>query len=460
MGVKLRDYQVPAQQFLLHRKRAILGDVRGVGKTFPAIAAATHNEGYILVVCPSYLIPQWEEYILEWDPHADIVRFTGEPDQRKKKLTEFKKLRSGWLLMGYSMLQEKPKPREQLNLYKHPDLYYIRWTTIIFDECHHLRTRSAYQSQNAVKLTADNIYMLSGTPIVSNPGDMFQQLKILYPKQFKSYWQFVEHFCVLDRTPWAVEVRGLRKGMMDEWAELMDQHMLRRGREVLDLKDPVHTVIPVDLPAKVMETYRKAKKDWLIEHPKLDDPIAISSGGALIAKLRQIVAGYVADELGEIQDIGSSLKMKTTIDMVSDIPERVVVFTWFRESANRIAAGLKDKRRNVWIITGDVPPLKRNAILQAWKEDPQGIIVATLASLQEGANLQTGSVVVFFEEDFLPKTMDQALGRLDRSGQKEAVTVYHIVARRTVDESVIRVQKARDAHNSVAMMLRNIFAED
>lgn len=63
-GVQLYPFQEAAVAYLLQTQRCILGDEAGVGKTFPAIAAATRvREGSVIVVCPASLKLNWKSEI-------------------------------------------------------------------------------------------------------------------------------------------------------------------------------------------------------------------------------------------------------------------------------------------------------------------------------------------------------------------------------------------------------------
>src|SRR6266568_2631499 len=65
-----RAYQIEGAQRLLDAKRFILGDDAGLGKTLEAAMAARLPA---LIVCPTYLVWQWAEFLEEQYPDDTIA---------------------------------------------------------------------------------------------------------------------------------------------------------------------------------------------------------------------------------------------------------------------------------------------------------------------------------------------------------------------------------------------------
>jgi SNF2 family DNA or RNA helicase len=78
-----RPHQLEAETFCWESQRVILADDMGVGKTLPAIRAAT---GRIIVICPTTVKANWRREILREKPHARLLILSGtvpstiEPD--------------------------------------------------------------------------------------------------------------------------------------------------------------------------------------------------------------------------------------------------------------------------------------------------------------------------------------------------------------------------------------------
>jgi DNA modification methylase len=97
-------------------------------------------------------------------------------------------------------------------------------------------------------------------------------------------------------------------------------------------------------------------------------------------------------------------------------------------------------------------PGNREVLIDEWKASDDGVIVATMGSMQEGVNLQKASNIIFAEHHYLPGTIEQAIARCRRYGQTEPVNVYHVMARGTVDDTVWRVMRGRHSNVTKALL--------
>jgi len=186
------------------------------------------------------------------------------------------------------------------------------------------------------------------------------------------------------------------------------------------------------MPPSVKKTIQKARKEYVIEHPDLENTEFVSGGGSLYAKLRQMatVPPTVA---------------KPKVDFVREFLDfhegPLVVYCWYKSSAKAVAEALVSTRLPVTVITGDLAPDKRTELVDKWKDQPAGILVATISSLKEGISLVHANNVIFLEHSELPADQEQCVARLKRRGQTELVQVHHVWARATPD---IPIKKTLD----------------
>lgn len=153
MPKELRDYQVEDVELLLSHKRFALWHEPGVGKTLPAMHAASHHKP-ILIACPGYIVPQWAEEIAEAFPHDTIVQCVGPTEARQVAAL----IPADWTIANLEMLRT-------------PDTFVRPYQTLILDEVHHYRGRTSQQSKGAQTLAdrIPNVYQLTGTPIKMRP---------------------------------------------------------------------------------------------------------------------------------------------------------------------------------------------------------------------------------------------------------------------------------------------------
>lgn len=174
----LLPFQIDAVCYAIRRYgRILLADDMGTGKTRQslAIAAAYYDLWPLLVVCPASLRSYWIGQIEEWFPHlrpdelhciydsSDAIPLpTGKSDNRPRVT-----------VISYHMLQRLRKT-----------VGTMKWSVVIFDEAHTLRTASSLHSHRSKEAdVADGVIrrsvvcvLCSGTPLVKSPIDVFDIL--------------------------------------------------------------------------------------------------------------------------------------------------------------------------------------------------------------------------------------------------------------------------------------------
>lgn len=272
--VELSDYQVAARDFLLPRSFAGLFDSPGVGKTPPTIAAAAQRVEEtgtpVLITAPPYLLPNWAHEISRFAPGATVTLANGSGFEARDEALS---AGADFVLNGYSNWSAG-----RGKTYQYDTLLNREWSTLVFDEGHRLRgrhsraTKHVQQVRRKWALNKDTpIWVLTGTPIVNNPGDLWPILNIMDRVRFGSYWKFVTEWCVTTVTPWATEVGQLRPGKEQEFQTLLNEFSMRRTLEEipsLAYLEERHKHFHVEMPASVKKTIATARRDYIVEQDR------------------------------------------------------------------------------------------------------------------------------------------------------------------------------------------------
>lgn len=433
--LELSDYQVLAKDFLIGREFAGLFDLPGVGKTAPTIQAAweerQRNDNPILVTCPAYLVENWEREISRFTSGATVSCANGDGPRARHAALQ---AGTDFVIQSYANWSARSS-----GLYSYPELTTRQWAVCVFDEGHKLRGRNSQCTKHVFELRRARgsnvqtpVWVLTGTPIVNNPGDIYPLLHLWRKRDYKSYWNFVGEWCKVVKTPWATEVGQLRRGLDEEFQELLGEFSMRRtladipSLASLDQRDRDYFVT---LPPSVNAAIAKAREEYVIDHEDLEKSEFVSGGGALYAKLRQMATLPPTRE-------------KPKVDFVRDFLEYhqgpVVIYTWYKNSAKGVAQELTGAKRPVTLITGEVPAHRRGELVAQWESQKNGVLVATISSLKEGISLVHASDVLFLEHSELPSDQEQCIARLKRRGQTRLVNVHHVYARNTPDMAIKR----------------------
>lgn len=377
----------------------MIADAPGLGKALQASEAATKP---VLVCCPAYLIMQWEKFLISQYPDDFVCAAFGLRKNRELIL----QVDADWYIVNHAMLRGYQMPKVN---------------TVIFDESHHLRGCNAVQSLQALNysLEVENVFLLTGSPIVREADDLYMQLKMLDPLVFSTRKKFIDMYCNGYYTPWGTRAKGSKFPSLMK--QMLSRYVLERTYDDVGMQLPKLTeeTITVDMD---MTIYDKVK----LTYRDLED-VPLTAAMAMIIELRRLT---VSEE-----------KIKALVDTVMDIGSPCIVFTWFKETAAFLSQRLKESKqlsnylRNVSIITGDIPTETREDL--AKRENTT--IVATMASMSEGVDLSHFRHVIFFEEDYTPGMIYQCMCRVRRFSTEnnyDPVVVYYVHVRDTIDEII------------------------
>ena len=119
-----------------------------------------------------------------------------------------------------------------------------------------------------------------------------------------------------------------------------------------------------------------------------------------------------------------------------------IVHTFFRNTLNKVKELLGERCSD--IISGDIPPERRQEIVDEFnKAEPGAILVSQVQAGGTGLNIQAASVIVFCEPQLTPAIENQAVSRAYRMGQTRDVLVHRLLADETIDERMLQILSAK-----------------
>ena len=390
--------------------RCIIGDDMGVGKTIQAIGyMGLHIDRWpALIVCPANVKYNWEKELLKWLPSATVeVVKTGKQDIPD----------TNFVIINYDLMH-----KQEGNLLTHG------FQTIICDESHYLKNKDAKRTQTtlAVAGLADSVLCLSGTAITSRPKEFFTTLNLIAPEQFPSFMRFARRYCDAWHNGYGWDFNG-----SSNEAELNDRirdFCIRRLKsEVLtELPDKTRTMFPVHLDDKAARIYAQTRLNWMGEYESRLD------------RNQPIESGFVLQMLTEMRHQCGVLKIPHALqwinEYVSTTGKPLVVFTHHKDVVKEIFETLKKTWRTS-VISGDVAPIDRANIVDAFQNGEIDVLVATTIAAKEGITLTRADTTLFIEREWVPAWEEQAEDRVYRIGQESnAVQGVYLSAMGTVDE--------------------------
>lgn len=431
MKTLLYSYQIRGRRFL-HRNGGVglLADVMGLGKSVQALAYLEQHPEMrpCVIVCPDTLKFNWE---LELKKHmgwrAEVLETC-----RPYPLGSFGKL-PDFVIVNYEILHPreqrkgkgKPLPGWGLFLKNH-----LKPKAIIIDEGQLLSNRSAKRTTATRRLSrgCQSRIILSGSPMMNRPADLFPLLNILHPDRFPEFLTYAWNFCDPkqdERGGWDYSGASNLEKLNNI---LKDGIMIRRLKEdVLDQLPPkTRTVVPLPLsdPRKYAKL-RDAFNNWYNPKQYADDPeYRIQMQNHLMAMKQEV----------------ATLKLPAVTDWLENFLSgsngKILVFGIHHAILRPL---LKRFEKTAVLIDGLTPSKEREHIVHKFQNDPRiRLFLGNLKAAGVGLNLTAAYTVAFAELAWNPATHTQAEDRCyARLNDLHGAQIIFFVGHGTLEEKLL-----------------------
>lgn len=399
------NHQLEAAKFLLNRKKAILADEMGGGKTLSSILAANQIEGKKLVICPASLKLNWQKEIkFVSNDQIEVIGGKGWVDTSN----------NGWTIVNYDILC------------KHFDnILNNNFKVVIMDECHYIKAITNSGKPGSKRATmalqiADNIeyvFMLTGTPITNKTKDIFNTLKAIKHPLSKKFFTFAQRYCDAKHNGYGWDFNG--SSNQEELNEKLQGFMLRRLKnELLDLPEKIRSFIPVSINLKA---YNKKLDEYMQERENLNN-----QGEHLVY-------------LNAMRHILAKEKVTATIEQIKNLldqDQQVVVFTCYNFVVDKLMQEFKEVAVK---LTGDCNQKQRQEAVDQFQNGNKKVIVCNIIAAGVGITLTASNIVIFNDFDWVPANHAQAEDRIHRIGQNKKCNIYYMYAAKTFDENAANI---------------------
>lgn len=441
-------YQRKGVAYSLLKKRVIVGDQPGLGKTGQAIATAIgNNSKCILVICPATLRENWKREWKIWTG-KDVMILS---DRVKLSWPQYYRVgMCNVFIVNYESLKKyfvesinKPEDKPlRLNHIKFREIISL-FDTVIIDEVHRCKDGRTQQAKFVMGIAKgkEMILALTGTPVVNKPVDLIPQLHIIGRLgEFGNYKGFVDRYCQGANNASNLKELNFR---------LHQTCFYRREKsEVLkDLPAKMRNIVRVDITNRA--EYNKAEEhfiDYLRENLK-------KSEGEITTALR----GETMVQLGILKKVAARGKIEGVLEYINEVVdsgEKIVVFAWHKE----LVSELKRAVPGAVTIVGDDTMDQRQQAVDGFQNNPSiKTIICNIKSGGVGITLTASSRVGFIELPWHPADCEQCEDRCHRIGQKDSVQATYFLGHETIDEYIYDIiEKKRAIVNQVTGAEDNI----
>ncbi|KAK9288210.1 hypothetical protein L1049_016659 [Liquidambar formosana] len=416
---KLLPFQRDGVRFVLqHGGRVLLADEMGLGKTLQAIAvtACIRDSWPVLVLTPSSLRLHWASMIQQWldIPSSDILVILSQCGGSNRG--------------GFTIVPSNTKGTIHLdglfNIISYdlvPKLQNILMTSefkvVIADESHFLKNAQAKRTSASLPIIQKAQYaiLLSGTPALSRPIELFKQLEALYPDVYKNVHEYGNRYC-----------KGGLFGLYQGASNHEELHNLMKATVMIRrLKKDVLSELPVkrrqqvflDLAEKDMKQINALFRELEVVKGKIKSSKSKEDAESLKFAEKNLINKIYTDS--------AEAKIPAVLDYLGTVIEagcKFLIFAHHKPMIDSIHQFLLKKKVGCIRIDGSTPAASRQALVTDFQE--KDAIKAAVLRAQ----------VVFAELSWTPGDMIQAEDRAHRIGQVSSVNIYYLLANDTVDD--------------------------
>lgn len=410
LTVALMPFQKEGVEFgIRHNGRVLIADDMGLGKTIQAITIMCYykSDWPLLIVCPSSVKLAWAEALVQWVPwlthdHVNVVSCT--KDSATRGLVN---------VISYDLLS-RLSAEVQAKQFK----------AVIADECHFLKSTKTARTKASLPIlkAAARAVLLSGTPALSRPIELYTQISAVSKHLKMSFFEFGQRYCNGVKNKFGWDFSGA-SNMQELQVFLEDCIMIRR------LKSDVMEQLPSKRRQMVLLDLGKDKKtaEWKQMKEELNRAAELKSHKKTEALLPLFSRTGV-------------IKVPGILDYIMDLLEggrKLLVFAHHKAVLDAITESLGAKGYQFVRIDGRTPSDVRQQCCDQFQHDEEcRVAVLSITAANSGITLTASSTVVFAELFWNPGILVQAEDRAHRIGQKDAVNIHYLVARETADDFI------------------------
>lgn len=478
--IKLWDHQVQAIE-----KGDLLGKLAlfmepGTGKTGTTIhiLRRLYNKRRAvlptLVFCPPVVVKNWKREVMAFSkiPPERVILLQGSGKKRLEALQAANRRFNGNFIAvtNYESVQMEALFEAIMEW---------RPRVLVCDEVHQLKNPTALRTKKVCEISegrpakknqasippVEHCFILTGTPVLNNPMDVFSPFRILdqgatFGKNFFAFrnlyfWDKNAGMPKQSYFPNWVPKSTTNQDLGRKMAALSFQ---AKKSECLTLPPLVRVRVEVDLGPEQKKAYEEMLKHYVtfINQEAVTAQLAITK----TLRLQQILSGFARLEDGK--DI--PFKKNPRLDALSDLLEKltptskVLVWADFKQNYEDIGTLCDGLGIRHVAITGEQSSKEKEEAEQALQHDDSvRVLIGHPRAGGIGVNLVAASAMIYYTRSYSRENEVQSEARAHRGGSErhEKITRYDLVCPETIDEVVLNaLQNKQDIATQILDFVR------
>ena len=415
---ELYDYQKIGTKFIedeLEEFLAVmLNDDVGLGKTVMVLAAicrSIRRYKRVLVITTNSGKWSWKKVAHDHEyipgkkkpkppkfPDLDVVPIDGPRSKRHRQIAEGRRI----TVINTDMLRI-----ENDGKMSYPELFSEHWDLIVVDEYHKFKNPDAQVSRGFLKLDGREFIVMSGTPFLNRPEELWSVFNRVDPEMWPDYDTFVAKLPIYGSDGKPI---GYNREMVKEVKTFLGDHSIRRRKKDVDVEFPEELppmLMPVELTSEQWNLYVKLRDEFLLA---LEDG-SVKTVFHALAHITRMKQACVSPELyGGSKHSAKIEKLKEVVDQLVASGEKAIIFSQWSTATRIFQRELEEY--NPAYVDGDVLSKNRPAQEDKFNNDPTcKLYIGTIGANQESITLGAATYVIFVDQEWNPYKMHQAFGR-------------------------------------------------
>lgn len=449
---KPRSYQMDYLYYAINHGNHVNGSSVGVGKTLSSIFYAEMLDLFpCMVVCPASVKSGWLREWKETNPNrrVSVISTTSPAEDFDADV----------LVINYDILGRRTEKNGKTSIEIRLDgMKKKTFSLIIADEIHFLKNRKSIRSKTFKKLTGKSsaIIGLTGTLIMNRPSELLNilaligRLKEIAPDDPYHHY-FFERYCNMKETFFGMDVTGASniKELNDLLIKCCYFHVSKRDA-LKELPPVTENMVECEITNK--KAYKSAEEDlleFIFKHFKDEEKVEKAARAEFLVKMNL---------LKQLSLEGKVKAIKKWIEewLEANEDDKLLVFG----SHSTILKDIQKLFKNSLLVIGETTGKKREKVLSDFSFDPsKRLLFANMGCLGTGVDglQKVCSNMAILELPPRPSDLVQVIGRLERSGQENPVTIQYLLSSSTIDKDLWEMLKNK---KSVTDMLNKGFKDD
>lgn len=448
------SHQVQTADFATVNNKLFILNATGTGKTGSAIWALEYLilRGYIkriLIVCPLSVIKVWQDELFATIPNRSIGVMIGKKEKRLAILDSDCEI-CIINFDGVSALYSNDKKKNKKHSYLKD-----RFDLVIVDEASAYRNGNTdrYEALKYINTPQLRLWLMTGTPTPNAPTDAWALTRLVSPSRVPSSFNLFRETVMMPAGPykWVPKL-----GWKDVVRQAMQPAIRFEKKDCLDLPPITYNDRYCEMSTEQMRLFEDMRKK--LKHEDEDSGVAVSAANAAVKllKMQQICCGVVKDDDKNPVYLNAKNRLNLVVELVEQTDNKVIIFVPFIFSMELLHQHLLDAGITADVVNGTVPKAERDRIFDAFQRtDKPKVLIAHPKVAAHGLTLTAADTIIWYAPIYSLEEYEQANARIERKGQKNVMSIFHIICH-PFEAAIYQVLQKK---GSIQSALLNLYRE-